>query len=100
MNPHFLRVYKKMDIQDIKEHLLICGDLSASCEKCKAINLKIDAVKCPECQSEFKYIAFRNIKSHWPKLPRIAEERPHLNFIDFDDYTRITGALKAREFLK
>ena len=95
-----MRIYRKMDIQDIKEHLLICGDLSSNCEKCKAINIKIDAVECPECHTQFRYITFRNIRSHWPKLQKMSEERPYLSFIDFDDYTRITGALKAREFLK
>lgn len=100
MTQQLLRVYQELDMADIREHLLICGDLSSNCEKCKAINIKIDAAVCPECGTEFKYLSFRNIRSHWPKLPKILEARPHVLFVDFEDYTRILGGLKAKEFFK
>ncbi len=100
MIEQFLRVYQKLDIKDIREHLIVCGDLSSNCEKCKAINIRIDAASCPECRTEFKYISFRNIKSHWPKIPKILEARPQVVFIDYEDYVRITGSLKAKEFFK
>jgi len=35
MNQKFIRVYRKINLDDIREHLIICGDLSASCSKCK-----------------------------------------------------------------
>jgi len=35
-----------------------------------------------------------------PKIYKIFEERPHIKIIDFDDYNRNIGALKAQEFLK
>ncbi|OGX08707.1 MAG: hypothetical protein A2Z88_01800 [Omnitrophica WOR_2 bacterium GWA2_47_8] len=100
MSEKLIRVYKKMDFNDIRDHLLIYGDLAASCSKCKALDVKLDAAKCPHCQTEFKYISFRNIKHHLPKMQKLVHERPQMTMVDFEDYTRIAGALKAEEFLK
>ena len=100
MNEKFLRIYKRMNFVDIREHLLIYGDLAASCSKCKALDIKLDAVQCPSCQTAFKYISFRNIKHHLPKLQKLAETHPHIIIVDFEDYTRIAGQLKAEEFLR
>jgi len=100
MSDKFIRVYQKLDIQDIQKHLLIYGDLSASCANCQAIDIKLDASQCPQCQAEFKYISFRNIKSHLPKIQKLTEERPELRIVDFDDYKRILGVFKAKEFLQ
>ncbi len=100
MNPKFIRVYKKLDIDEVKAHLLICGDLSASCSNCNNMNLKVDMAKCPECQTDFKYVGFRNVKDNVPKLLKLSEARPDLTFVDFDDFKRMAGGLKAQEFFK
>jgi hypothetical protein len=100
MNEKFLRVYKKMDVHEIKKHLLIYGDLSAQCAECQAMDIKLEATVCPKCGTAFKFIAFRNVRHHLPKLQKIHEMRPEVQFVDFDDYMRIMGELKAREFLK
>jgi len=100
MNPKFIRVYRKMDLEEVKAHLLICGDLSAHCGNCNDMNLKIDMQGCPECRTEFKYIAFRNIRENMVKLLKLSESRPQVTFIDFDDFKKITGELKAQEFFK
>ena len=62
--------------------------------------IKLDAEKCPECQTEFKYIAFRNIRNHLAKLPKLQEQRPQVVLVDYDDFSRNWGAFKAHEFLK
>ena len=100
MNQRLVRVYKSKDIMDISKHLLVYGDLSASCENCKAIDLKLNDHKCPQCDTEFKYISFRNVKSHFPKITKITNERPSLEIIDYDDYKKCLGAIKAENFLK
>ena len=64
------------------------------------MDVKLDVLKCPQCGSEFKFIAFRNIKSHIQKLDRILGERPNLTIVDFEDYQRQVTANKAHEFLK
>ena len=97
MSRLFLRVYKEMDIKEIGAHLLIYGDLSGSCASCQKMGVELNADKCPECMSEFKYVTFRNIKENMPKMKRLSEARPNVTFIDFDDYKRLSGAAKAKE---
>lgn len=93
-------VYQKFDISKIKPHLMVYGDLSGACENCGQVDLKLNQTQCPKCQTVFKYVAFRNIKTHIPKLYKLAEERPSLVVIDFDDYKRNLAQIKAREFFK
>ncbi len=100
MNEKLIRVYKKFDINTIKKHLLIYGDLSANCANCNEIGIKLDMPKCPKCATEFKYVAFRNVKTNLPKMNKLTAQRPSLNIIDIDDYQRSVAALKAEEFLK
>lgn len=94
-----MRVYKSVDLDQAKSHLLICGDLTASCANCRSVGLKLDTVKCPECQTDFKYIAFINVKENMPKLLKLNDSRPDLTLIDYEDFKRLTAALKARELL-
>ena len=100
MTQRFIRIYKKLDITEVQNHILILGDLSGICGKCQHLGLKVDSPQCPACRGEFKYIAFRNIKNHLPKMKTINETRPDIIFVDYDDYKRITGALKAEKFFE
>jgi len=100
MSQKFIRIYKKLDVNEIKQHLLIYGDLSAQCANCQAMDMKLDNTSCPKCGAEFKYISFRNVRNHLPKLQKINDEQPNILFVDFDDYKRQIGELKAKEFLK
>ncbi len=100
MSRRFIRVYKKLDIHEIKKHLLIYGDISGSCANCQKIDLKLNIVQCPQRQTPYKYISFRNIRDHLPKLQHLHEERPDLECVDYEDFKRLLGALKAEEFLK
>lgn len=100
MNEKLMRVYKKLDINDVKSHLMIYGDLAASCAHCQKMDVKLESVSCPNCKTEFEYIAFRNVKVHMPKILKLSQERPTLVIVDYEDYHRLTGEQKAREFLK
>jgi len=100
MSSRFIRIYKHLDIDEIKKHLLLWGDLSGQCANCSQIGLKMEGFKCPQCQTEFNYLAFKNIKDHLPKIPKLLQERPQLVFVDYEDFKRISGALKAENFLK
>ena len=95
-----IRVYKKYDVADIRKHLLIYGDLGGTCANCNALDIKIDLSQCPQCGHVFQYISFRNVRTHIPKIQRFLEQRPEVLIIDYDDYKRNEGALKAKEFLK
>ncbi len=100
MNPKYLRVFKKIDLDEIKGQLLVCGDLSGNCEKCGHIGLKIEVSKCPSCQAEFKYITFRSLHNNHPKIQKLSEMRPSVTIIDYDDYKKLSGSAKAQDFFK
>ncbi|MBF0386108.1 MAG: hypothetical protein HQL27_09620 [Candidatus Omnitrophica bacterium] len=100
MADNLIRIYGLLDSKAIKPNLLIYGDLSAACAKCNKIDLKLDNANCPGCNTEFKYIAFRNVKVHIPKIHKLLNEKPHIKIIDFDDYKRNEGASKAEDFLR
>ncbi|MBI5415490.1 MAG: hypothetical protein HZA29_01610 [Candidatus Omnitrophica bacterium] len=100
MSEKLLRVYKKFYIDEIKAHLLIYGDLGGSCAACQKMDIKLDTAHCPECKTEFKFIAFRNPRVHMPKILKLSEERPQVAIVDYEDFHRLTGEQKAREFLK
>lgn len=96
----FIRVYQNLDINQIKANLLIYGEISGNCAHCQAIDIKLDSPACPQCQTSFKYIAFRHVKSHIAKWPKLMEARPYLVFVDFEDFQKQLGELKARELFK
>lgn len=100
MTKKLFRVYNSFDVDEVKKHLLIHGALSSSCANCQAININLDSAKCPECDTEIKYITFQNPKEHFPKLIKQREQRPSINIIDYDDYKRNIGEKKAEDFLK
>ena len=99
MPERFLRVYKKFHLDEIKCHLLVYGVLSGSCANCKKLDLKLDARQCPECGTGFKFIAFQNVRDHWPKIHKIAQENPGIIFVDYDDFKKIDGEEKAKNIL-
>lgn len=100
MTQRLIRVYKNLDIHHIKSHLLIWGDLNAICSACNNVGLKLDTTQCPQCHADFKYIAFRHIKDHLPKIHKLTHERPEVILVDYEDFKRLSAALKAEEFLK
>ncbi|MBF0511059.1 MAG: hypothetical protein HQL13_01880 [Candidatus Omnitrophica bacterium] len=99
MSDRFIRIYKKFYLDEVKTHLLTYGALSGTCANCKQMDLKVDTSNCPECATEFKYIAFQNIRDHMPKMLRIAQEHPDIIFVDYDDFKRLLGEEKAKGIL-
>ena len=88
----FVRVWKGFDIQDISGHLLVVGDVVGDCSKCRALGIDYSNAKsCPECKTEFKYIASRT-----REIRKIINKRPDLTFIDLEDYKKALGKIKAQ----
>jgi len=79
---------------------LIYGDLSGQCAHCQNLDVKLDSDQCPHCQTGFRYITFRNVKTNAPKLEKILAQKPSMTVIDHDDFKRILAAQKAKEFLQ
>ncbi|MBU2541285.1 MAG: hypothetical protein KJ593_05225 [Candidatus Omnitrophica bacterium] len=98
-----LRVWKHFDINEVKEHLVIVGQLSADCANCRAIGIDyLKAKKCPECNSEFKFIATRQNQGRFPPhlIKRIGQMRPELELIDYADFKHASDRSQAENFFK
>ncbi len=99
----FLRTYLPYDITEMKQYLLIMGDLSADCAACKALGIDGYAARqCPQCGTPFKYITSRRLETHGEErfrlVRRMREKRPDLAVIDYTDYIKTLGHKKARDF--
>jgi len=99
----YLRIYQEFDIVEVKQHLLIWGDLSADCASCRMLGIdSFSARQCPQCGTPFKYVTSRRLEEHsgerFHLVRRMREKRPDLVFIDYSDFTKILGQKKARDF--
>jgi len=89
-----IRVWKEFDAGEISKHLLIAGLLTADCSNCRELGIDYSTAKtCPKCGVDFKYIASRG-----KEIKKIKNRRPDLIFIDFEDYKKTTGEIKAKNF--
>ncbi|MDP8266066.1 MAG: hypothetical protein P9M07_03875 [Candidatus Aceula meridiana] len=100
MAEKLIRIFKKFHIDEVKEHVLVCGDLTANCSKCSEVGIKLGSSTCPSCGTEFKYITFRSLKGNIPKILKAFEEKPNLIFIDYDDFKHATSSLKIEDLFK
>lgn len=99
----YLRVFKPFDIEDVRKHLLIMGDLKGDCGACRALGIdSYSAAQCPECGTPFKYVTSRRLEANpgerFQLARRLYEKRQDLIFIDYTDYTKVLGQKKARDF--
>ena len=103
MKQCLIRVWQSFDSDQVKKQLLLAGELTANCENCQ--NLGIDfgtAKKCPQCQTEFKYVGFRkksNKAEELSAIKRLAEKRPDLMIIDYEDIKRACAKSQAHNLL-
>lgn len=103
MNQHYLRTYRPFDIEEVKKNLLVIGDLTGNCASCNALGINAyDTKSCPECGVVFKYIASRRLETHpserFQLARRLAEKRPDLTLIDYQDYQKAAGNKAAKDF--
>lgn len=103
MGKDYLRTFRLFDIEEIQKHLLIVGDLVADCANCREIGLDpYQTHTCPKCGTPFKYVSSRRTETHpgerFQIVRRVLERKPDLIFIDYTDYSKLTGQKKARDF--
>ena len=99
----YLRVFKPFDIEDVRQHILIMGDLKGDCGACRALGIDAyQAKQCPECGVPFKYVSSRRLEANpgerFQLARRVHEKRPDLILIDYADYSKVLGQKKARDF--
>lgn len=96
MDKAYIRVWQEIEFYDVAKHLLIVGSTNGDCSNCRHIGIDyIKAKSCPNCNTEFKFLASRA-----NEVIKLKTKRPDLLLIDFADFQKFQGKLKAREFFK
>jgi hypothetical protein len=103
MKQSLIRVWQSFDSDQVKKQLLLAGELTANCENCQHLGIDYVTIrKCPQCQTAFKYIGFRtksNKAEELSAIKRLAEKRPDLIIIDYQDIKRACGKSQAHNLL-
>lgn len=95
-----IRVWKDMDLEDLKSHLLIAGDPQGDCANCREVGINIsDAKLCPKCGTEFKYIATR-LAGGPSQAKRLKTKRPDLIAIELSDFKKAQSRNEAQRFME
>lgn len=103
MKEFLVRVWQKLNSDEVKKHLLLAGELTANCENCQHLGIDFfKETKCRECGTDFKYIGFRKKNNKGEELfaiNRLKEKRPDLIIVDCEDIKHAFGKSKARDLL-
>ena len=98
-----MRVWTEVNLQEVEDHIIIVDDKFGFCPGCREIGIKIEGVTaCPKCGRALKYVTARESKGPrgFEMVGRVRRKLPHLTFVDYDDYERLTGKKKAEGLFK
>ncbi|MCF7871389.1 MAG: hypothetical protein K9L95_05855 [Candidatus Omnitrophica bacterium] len=95
----FLRIWQELDLEDIKKHLLVIGELSAECFNCHELGIDSTSRSCPSCGTVFKYIGFRR-RLRPADFKSFKQERAGVKLIDFFDFKKAISKENARDIFK
>ena len=103
MSQEYMRTFQAFHLDEVTHHLLIMGDLTANCASCNELGIDPHSARnCPHCGNEIKYITSRRLESNpgerFQFVRKMKERRPDLIVIDYEDYTKLLGKKKARDF--
>lgn len=106
LNPkmeEYIRTFLEYDLEHISKHLLVVGDLAGDCYNCRELGLDPYQTKvCPNCKTEFKFIASRRMDQfpgeRFAIARRLRSKRSDLILLDYQDFTKTLGHKKARDF--
>jgi hypothetical protein len=99
----FIRVWAKLDAEEVEKHLLLIDDLYGSCGSCKKLGLNyLKDKSCPSCKTTFKYIA---TKLKAPEdiikiLQRMQTNNIDLILVERDDYTKAQAKDALKDLFK
>ena len=101
MSKHYVRVWKELDVEEIKKHLLVMGQASGLCENCNTLIPDYKQNFCPNCQTKFQYVTLRSElgqdASFYRKLNDIFKD---FICIDYSDYKKLSAKAKAKDIFK
>ena len=93
-NP-IVRIWKEVDIGEVKPRLLISGSIGCDCANCKEVGIPFESITCPKCRTAFKYIATRG-KNSAKEAKRLHRKRQDLIIIDLEDFKAAQARTSAR----
>ncbi len=103
MKKILVRVAEERDLETLKKHLIVVGELTGECFACRHVGIDYGREKyCPGCGTEFRYIASRKkaTDNNTALLARLAQKRPDLSYVEYQDIKDVTDRQKAREIFK
>ncbi len=103
MNKIFVRTAQEHDLETLTRHLIVVGELMGECFACRHVGIDYGREKyCPACRTDFRYIASRRKASDnkGALLARLAQKRPDLTYVEYQDIKDVTDRRKARDIFK
>ena len=102
MSKAFIRVWQELETEDIKQHLLVVGQVSGTCQSCNELGIDYSSAKsCPNCNTEFKFITMRPEKEGrdigFSSIRLVKQRRPDLIFIEYSDFKKFAASRKAQD---
>ena len=100
MEKRFIRAWNELDVEDVSRHLMIIGELVATCNNCQALGLDQKLKTCPQCNTEFRYATFSSSSHNASQFNKIRDRKAEIMFIDYGDFKKGIGEIKAKKFFK
>jgi len=98
-----IRGWMYLDVNEVKNHLLLIEDIYGMCAKCKQLGINyIKDKKCPKCSAEFKYVAssLKKDSEIAQVAARIKKENLSLVLIDKNDFDRASAKDSIHDLFK
>ncbi|MGE5280551.1 MAG: hypothetical protein ACM3L6_07410 [Deltaproteobacteria bacterium] len=103
MSASWIRVAQEHDLETVKKHLIVVGELTGECQSCRHVGIDYGRERyCPECKTDFRYIASRKSakENNTAVLARLAQRRPDLVYVEYQDIKNLDDRQKARDIFK
>ena len=101
MSTKFLRVWKEVNIEQIKDHIAVLGMKSAICQKCKNNIADLSNCECDNCGTKIQYLAFRQEIVEDPSFfAKLKVWQDKFICIDFKDFSSMAARMKAHDIFK
>ena len=84
-----IRIWKNLDLDEVKKHLMVIEDAYGFCFSCKKLGLNyVNDKTCPQCNTIFKYVSsnLRGTSNSLKIVKRITDNGLSLSLIEKADF--------------
>lgn len=98
----YVRVWKQLNAEEVKKHILYIDDFYGTCGNCKKLGLNYLADKnCPECKTTFLYLATHAKNVDVSKiLNRMQKEGITAQLIEREDFEKSSARDAVKDLFK